>query len=182
MIVVLLCLAQVQSQDDFELSPQPSSNKITHKLYHSYDGRSWEERGSIHLSVFGDKRRKPLISVKNTKFDKEKLKQSQFYYVGVYSDEESGFVIQSSVPACFVLGSDLQDNINVLVDSETGGITAINYKTESKTCEKSTSALKLQTMAEVIHTKEAFKPYFAMPKPVEEQDQRSFFAKYVRNM
>ena len=155
---------------------------MSHKLYHSYDGVLWEERGSIQLSVFGDKRRKPLISIKNTKFEKEKLKAKGTYHVGVYSQGDSGYLVQSSIPTCYLVGSDLQDYISVMVDQESGVITAINYKTETKLCEKTTTASKLQTMAEVINTREAMKPYFALPKHEEAQEQKSFFAKYVRVM
>ena len=150
------------------------------KLFHSYDGLNWEERGTIQLSLFGDKRRKPLIAVKNIKFEKDKLKSKERYYIGVYSEGDSGYLVQSSIETCYLFGSDLQDSISVLVDQENGQITAINYKTDSKICEKSTTALKLQTMAEVISTKEALKPYFALPKPEEIQEQQSFFRKYVR--
>lgn len=178
--VLLFWVFAVTGQEEFELSGQ--GGKVSHKLFHSYDGVVWEERGSIQLSVFGDKRRKPLITVKNTKFEKEKLKNTGIYHVGIYTQGEAGYLVQSSIPACYLIGSDLQDYIGVMVDQETGLITAINYKTESKTCEKHTTALKLQTMAEVLNTKEALKPYFALPKHEELQEQQSFFRKYVKSI
>lgn len=180
MIRVLLCLALTTAQDDFDLSGSTGSGKIAHKLFHSYDGVNWEVRGTIQLSIFGDKRRKPLISVKNTKFEKEKLNFKGNYYVGVYIEGESGFMVQSSAEACYLIGSDLQDIISVLVDSESGVITALNYKTEGKMCERTTTAQKIQTMAEVLSTREALKPYFALPKPEIEQENVSFLRKYVR--
>ena len=180
MLRILALLAISFAEDEFELNTQTTSGKITHKLFQSYDGVNWEERGTIQLSVFGDKRRKPLISIKNTKFEKEKIKHNGNYYVGVYHEAENNFLISSSIPSCYVIGSDLQDIISVFVDQENGSIIGINYKTESKNCERTTTALRLQTMAEVVNTKEALKPYFAMPKPEDIQEQQSFFRKYVR--
>ena len=180
LIFLVFFFISVLAQDDFELNPMNTASKLNIKLYHSYDGNNWEERGYIQLSAYGDKRRKPLITIKNTKFEKEKLRSSSSYFIGVY--DESGFLVQSSLPACFLIGSDLQDLITVVLDPETGNISAINYKSEQPLCEKTTPALKLQTMAEVFSTKEAMRPYFATIKPEEIQEQQSFLRKYVRFM
>lgn len=179
MFYLLVSLALVLADDDFDVGSS-ASNKVSHKLLHSYDGVNWEERGIIHLSTFGDKRRKPQISVKNQKFEKDKLKNAETYYVRVVSNYSDDFV-QSSTPACYLLGSDLQDILNILYDSESDTIVSINYKTEHKICEKSTTALKLQTLSESISTKEAIKPYFAPPK-IEAAEEKSFFSKYVNSI
>lgn len=176
MLYFLFNLVLVFAEDDFEIG-NSASNKVSHKLLHSYDGLSWEERGAIHLTTFSDKRRKPQISIKNQKFEKEKLKNAETYYIRVQSSTSEDFV-QSSTPGCYLLGSDLQDVISILYDHESENIVAINYKTEHKVCEKSTTALKLQTIAESISTKEAIKPYFAPPK-IEAAEEKSFFSKYV---
>ena len=180
MLRLLLSLFLVLADDDFEIGSS-TSNKLSHKLFHSYDGVVWEERGVIQFTTFADKRRKPQISVKNSKFEKEKLKNAENYFIRVESALGEGFYIQSSVPACFLFGSDLQDIISILYDSESESISAINYKTEGKACQKSSTAMKLQTVAEIVNTKEAIKPYFAPPK-IETQEERSFFSKYVRNI
>jgi ribosomal protein S30 len=178
MIAFLASLALVMADDDFDLGSS-SNAKVTHKMFHSYDGLNWEERGVIQITSFGDKRRKPQVSVKNHKFEKEKLKNAENYYVRVDSSHSNNFFIQSSVPACYLFGSDLQDVITILYDVDSESISALNYKTEGKTCQKSSTALKLQTMAEILSTKEAIKPYFAPPK-IETHEEKSFFSKYVK--
>jgi hypothetical protein len=180
MITILITLGIVLAQDEFELSSFSSGGKVSHKLYQSYDGVLWEERGVLQITTHGDKRRKPLISIKNSKFEKEKLKVNGIYHIGAYSEGDTGCMVQSSIPTCYLLGSDLQDIISVLTDSESGNIVAINYKPDSKICEKTTTALKIQTMVEAISTREAPKPYFIPPKVEELQEQQSFFRKYVR--
>lgn len=177
MFRLVLSLFLVFADEDFEIASS-TSNKVSQKLFHSYDGVNWEERGVIQFTTFADKRRKPQISVKNSKFEKEKLKNAENYFIRVESTHSLGSFIQSSVPACFLFGSDLQDILSILYDSESESISVINYKTEGKTCQKSSTAMKLQTIAEIINTKEAIKPYFAPPK-IETQEERSFLSKYV---
>ncbi|CAG9323300.1 unnamed protein product [Blepharisma stoltei] len=175
----LLFLAYFGScDDDFDIPELGSSLKASYKLMHSYDGKNWEERGTITITSHGDKRRKPLISIKNHSFNKEKLDLDGLYYVGIYKDEDSKLLIQSAIRTCNLVAADLLDNVSVYLDLEKGQILAVNYQASLAGCAYSTSAAFPQTTMEVGMVKEALKPIYTLPKVEDPQEQQSFFRKY----
>ena len=165
----------------FENTDFPAGTiKLSFKLYQSYDGTTWEERGNVLVSSHGDKRRKPNVSVVNTSFAKQKVNPKGFYFVGMYSEGDKGKFLQAVVPSCNILGSDLLDTLQLQVNQETGEVLALEYFGATSSCSTLTTALKPQTAAYAVMPKEPSKPYFAPPK-VEEPPEPGFFRKYVSN-
>lgn len=102
--------------------------------------------------------------------------------------------VSASVPACQLLASGFSDEVEVHMSSSK--VIGISYHVASTKCVKksaSTEKARFQTKASVHHAEDAPRPNLdpqgtgsthaapsaPAPEPVE-QDDRSFFAKYVR--
>ena len=181
MLFFLLSLSisqgSAQLDDDFLVPDTPQSRQLLLPVYHSYDGVNWENRGELTLTVHEERRRKSLGSLKTMAFEKGKLQE--MYYLAVGNEDKSR--VQTSVPVCNLLGSDLLEKLTIYVDMETGRVVSLAYTEVSPICSHITSSIRPQTYIEIATSVQALKPLFTVPKPAKNpEDEPSFFSKYVK--
>lgn len=182
MLLLLLAFGSAfgQLDDDFLVPETPQSRQLTLPVYHSYDGVTWETRGELTLTIQEERRRKSQGSLRTSSFEKARLSPSGLYYVAVGNEDQTR--IQTCLPVCYLLGSDLLEKLTVHVDAETGRVVSIAYTDVSPICSFLTSSLRPQTYIEIGSSVQALKPLFTVPKPTKNpEDEPSFFSKYVTN-
>lgn len=180
LLSVLCSLSSAQSDDDFLVPDTPQSRQLTLPVYHSYDGVNWETRGELTLTVQEERRRKSQGTLRTHTFEKARLRQGGMYYLAVGNEDKTR--IQTSLPACYLLGSDLLEKLTILLDPDTGRIISLAYTELSPICSTITSSVRPQTYIEIGSSVQALKPLFTVPKPVKSSEEEpSFFSKYVRN-
>ena len=176
---LLACrLALGQLDEDFLVPDTPQSRQLTLPVYHSYDGVNWETRGELSLTVQEERRRKSQGTLRTSTFEKSKLRQGGMYYVAIGNEDKTR--IQTSLPVCYLLGSDLLEKLTIHVDTDTGRIISLAYTDVSPICSSLTSSIRPQTYIEIGSSVQALKPLFTVPKPAKNpEDEPSFFSKYV---
>ena len=124
-ISLLIVLSIGFIDEDDELFGSQTQLKLSIPLMHSYDGKDWEERGSITISSQGARRRKPSVSIKNHSFDKGKLDIEGFYYIKLQNP--TGSSVMSAVKTCTLIGAELFDSIQLVLNQDTFEVSAVNY-------------------------------------------------------
>jgi hypothetical protein len=143
-IFVLVAVAVYADIDDeYELPGMSGMSNLDFKVEHSYNGREWETRGNLHVSsTLSVRKNSGELYLKTTKFEKDKLEKSGYYYLRVTSGENT--VAQTFIPTCQLIASDLQERITVFIDPD-GTILSLNYNGAKLACAQTTTAIKPKT-------------------------------------